>query len=59
MPYLTTKQAADILGVNASRVRQLLLSGKLHGERMDTPRGAVWQIRREDVEAYQQTRRSS
>ena len=30
---LTTKQAADRLGVNASRVRQLVIAGRLPAER--------------------------
>lgn len=30
---LTTKQAADRLGVNQSRVRQLILAGKLPSEK--------------------------
>jgi excisionase family DNA binding protein len=29
MKLLTTKEAGEILGVNASRVRQLILSGRL------------------------------
>ena len=31
---LTTKQAAQILGLNASRVRQLILSGELPAEKI-------------------------
>jgi len=31
---LTTKQAAEILGVNPSRIRQLVLSGELHAEKV-------------------------
>ena len=33
MEYITTKQAAKILGVNASRVRQLVLAGRLPAQK--------------------------
>lgn len=43
---LTTRQAAEILGVNDSRVRQLILRGRLKAEKF----GSVWMIREEDLE---------
>lgn len=36
MVTLTTKQAAERLGVNASRVRQLILAGKLTARKHGT-----------------------
>lgn len=32
--YITTKEAADLLGVNASRVRQMVLSGELPAQKV-------------------------
>lgn len=46
---LTTKQAADILGVTDSHVRRLIIAGKLPAERVG-PRMLV--LKREDVEQY-------
>lgn len=54
--YLTTSQAAALLGVNASRVRQLLISGKLAGERVGSERRGEWRISREAVEGYKRGR---
>jgi excisionase family DNA binding protein len=44
---LTTAEAAALLNVNASRVRQLILSGRLPAEK----HGRDWAIKREDAEA--------
>ena len=38
--HLTTEQAGEILGVNASRVRQLIGAGRLKAEKF----GHVWLI---------------
>lgn len=46
MNYLTTKQAAKILGVNDSRIRQLILAGRLPATRF----GWSWMIKAEDLE---------
>lgn len=51
--YLTVKQAAERLGVDGSRVRQLILSGALVAERF----GWLWLIQESVVSDYQQTRR--
>lgn len=42
---LTTKEAAQELGVNASRIRQLILSGQLPAKK----HGRDWLIKREDL----------
>jgi|GEM_PF-1912706 len=42
---LTAKEAAEILGVNDSRVRQMILNGDLPAEKF----GPVWTIRTEDL----------
>ena len=47
MAMLTTTEAARILGVNQSRVRQLLLRGRLKGRHA----GRDWRIRLQDLEA--------
>jgi len=45
MKILTTKQAAKILKVNDSRVRQFILSGRLPAEKL----GHIWVIKEEDL----------
>lgn len=49
---LTTTQAAELLGVNASRVRQLVIAGKLKATRIG-PRMLV--IDEAEIEAYRRT----
>lgn len=44
---LTTKEAANELGVNGSRVRQLLLAGRLKGRKA----GRDWRIHPKDLDA--------
>ena len=46
MHLLTTKQAAKILGVNRSRVLQLIGAGRLPAKKF----GWVWMIREQDLE---------
>jgi len=46
--YLSTKEAAYLLDVNVSRVRQLIADGALPAEK----RGRDWWIREQDVRAY-------
>jgi len=46
--YYTTKQAAKILKVNDSRVRQLILSGELFGQKF----GHIWFIKKTDLNKY-------
>ena len=45
---LTTKQAAAALGVTDSRVRQLLIDGRLKGEKV----GRDWIISEADIKKY-------
>ena len=47
-PYLTTAEAGELLGVNASRIRQLLLEGKLESRK----KGRDHQIARWSIDAY-------
>jgi excisionase family DNA binding protein len=51
---LTSAQAAALLGVNDSRVRQLVRSGGLRAERF----GRSWLIHRAEVERYRDERSS-
>lgn len=46
--YVTTAQAARIIRCNASRVRQLLLEGKLQGEKV----GRDWLVLEASAKAY-------
>ena len=45
MKILTTKQAAKALGINDSRVRQLILSGRLSAIKI----GRDWIIQKKDL----------
>jgi len=44
---LTTKEAAESLGVNRSRVRQFILEGRLLAQKV----GRDWIIKEEDLES--------
>jgi len=46
MKILTTKQAAKILKINDSRVRQLILDGRLPAQKL----GHVWMIQEKDLQ---------
>jgi excisionase family DNA binding protein len=48
MGYISSKEAAAILGVNDSRVRQLLIAGILSGKKF----GPVWLVSRASVNKY-------
>lgn len=48
--FLTTTEAAAILGVTGSEVRRLLDTGKLEGVKRGRGRGGVWEISAESVE---------
>ena len=52
MKYLTTGDAGRMLGVNASRVRQLILAGRLKAEKF----GSAWMILPRDLEAVRDRR---
>ena len=54
--YLTTREAAVILSVTCSRVRQLLRAADLKGYRL--PAG-LWLIKRQDVEDFKIDRRKA
>jgi excisionase family DNA binding protein len=43
---LTTRQAAEMLGVNDSRIRQLIEAGELEASKF----AHMWQVERESVE---------
>ena len=45
MSFISTKRAAEILGVNDSRVRQLILGGRLPAMKI----GRDWIIREKDL----------
>jgi excisionase family DNA binding protein len=45
MSFISTKRAAEILGVNDSRVRQLILGGRLPARKI----GRDWIIREKDL----------
>ncbi len=50
--FIDTTEAAKILGVNQSRIRQLIRSGELKAEQK-TARGLpYWLLRRTDVEEF-------
>lgn len=49
---LSTTAAAAILGVNPSRVRQLIISGRLKATRLGE---RSWMIDEADLEAYRKT----
>ena len=44
--FLTTSEAAQILGVNRSRVLQFILNGRLPAQKF----GWQWMIKRQDLE---------
>lgn len=48
--FLTTTEAAAILGVTGSEVRRLLDSGKLEGVKRGRGRGGAWELSPESVE---------
>jgi excisionase family DNA binding protein len=48
---MTTTEAARSMGVSDRRVRQLIDLGTIKAVRIETPRGAYWEISPEDVEA--------
>jgi excisionase family DNA binding protein len=46
--WLTTKQAAELIGYNAEYIRKLAQSGKISAQKL----GRDWVIRRADLLAY-------
>lgn len=55
--YLTTQEVAELLGVSTSRVRQLLLAGKIPADRTGDRYRGNWYIDPASVEEFQKTRR--
>jgi excisionase family DNA binding protein len=53
LALITTTEAASRLGVNQSRVRQLILSGQLPGKKY----GRDWMVDEDDLSRYQEVRR--
>jgi len=53
MGYVTTGEAAKILGVDDSRIRQLLLSGTLRGKKF----GHVWMVEQKSIDKYGKSNR--
>jgi excisionase family DNA binding protein len=54
---MTTAEVADVLGVTESRVRQLLIKGKLPAVRIGDRYRGYWKIDPEQVEIFKLTRR--
>ena len=53
MGYATTGEAAKILRVQDSRIRQLLLSGTLRGKKF----GHVWMVEQKSIDKYAKSNR--
>lgn len=49
---LSTTEAADLIGVNVPRVRQLAIAGTLKGLKVETGRGPLWMFWECDVKTY-------
>lgn len=52
MEYISTKQAADVIGVAEGTVRSYLASGKLKGERVGIGNRAVWMVAAKSVKQF-------
>lgn len=50
--FYTVNQAAEILKCTPGRVRQLIVQGRLKGERAGDAQTAAWLLYRKDVEAF-------
>lgn len=50
---ISTAEAAKILGLTKGRIRQLLQSGEIKGQRV----GRTWIIYRRDIEEFQRLRK--
>lgn len=56
--YMTTKEAAEVLDVNESRIRQLALKGTIKGvKRPPHEQRGVWYLEIQSVYAYGAARR--
>ena len=54
--HLTTKEAADILGLTSSRIRQMIIEGTLKGERVG---GKTLLIKQSSIERYQRKKQQN
>lgn len=52
MEYISTKQAADAIGVAEATIRSYLASGKLKGERVGIGNRAVWMVKAISVKLF-------
>lgn len=49
MDFLTTAQAAEKLGVNQQRIRQLIDAGRIKAAKF----GSVWMIQADELDGYE------
>lgn len=54
--HLTTQEAADLLGLTSSRIRQMIIDGTLKGERVG---GKTLLIRQSSIERYQRKKQQN
>lgn len=52
MEYISTKKAADAIGVAEGTVRSYLSAGKLKGERVGIGNRAVWMVDSDSVKKF-------
>jgi acetoin utilization protein AcuB len=48
--WITTQEAANLLGVSTARIRQMVANGQLTGQKMGNKYRGQWQIKASDVE---------
>ncbi len=48
--WITTQEAANLLGVSTARIRQMVVEGQLTGQKMGNKYRGQWQIKASDVE---------
>jgi excisionase family DNA binding protein len=50
--YLTTNEVAELLGLSADHVRQLIMSGHIKGEK----KGTIWLVNKLDLKGIKRRR---
>ena len=50
--YITTREAAEMLGVSDQRVRDLLKAGRLSGKKLGSKFGGMWLVERQSVKTF-------